>query len=144
MNQDIFGSNEPYDFHPIKITLSSEIETQLDGFHLSMTYGGVLEGRPDFDFNRSIIQGIKRFNGFGERKMLMYRADQINLNQHLPYFSCFAMLYSYTVCKDQFAHGSELLIHWFEDSVQSKPINQIIEEAVKEIDWIEHAEDFYF
>lgn len=141
---DIFDFSEPFDFYPIKITLNSGIETQLKGFHLSMTYGGVMEGAPGKELNELTIEMIQGSKKFGDRKLFLSQVGELDLDKPLPYFSCFAWLSSYGPANDIYADGSEMVIHWFENSIQDRPIAQIIEEAVKNLNWEKEADDFWY
>ncbi|MCS5488866.1 hypothetical protein [Algoriphagus limi] len=144
MDLDDFNFQEPLDFHPIKIKLNSGIVTILNGFDLSFTYGGVMEGAPGEFLNQIIMEDIKEFKKWGERKMYCISPSPEDYQKVLPFFCCFAWLHSYSTAQDQTADGSELVIQWFEKSIDEKPIPQLIENAVKGIDWSKEAEDFWF
>lgn len=142
MEFDTFG--EVYDFHPLKIKLDSGIETQLDGFHLSFTYGGVMDFGSFEDINQDIIKGIQMKRVFGDRKMYYIPLDPKDYMAMLPLFSCFAWLSSFEPTQDPNDHGSALVIQWFEKSMDNRPLQQIIQEAVKKVDWNKEAEGFMF
>lgn len=133
------------DFYPIKITLDSGIQLKLKGFHLAFTYGGLIEGDP---LQETVLEFIKEEirvpKNWGERKLFSVAAKEDGLNTLLPLFSCYARLTSEAPAQDPYADGSELVIHWFENSIQDRPIAQIIEEAIKELDWKKEADDFWY
>jgi hypothetical protein len=141
---DSLDSAEIDDYNPIKIKLESGIETILDGFHLDFTYGGVMEGRPE-GFNQSILERLDKYTGFGpRRKLYCIPPDPKDVRPTLPLFLCYARLYSWEPSEDPNDHGTELVIQWFEKSIDDRPLPQLIEEAVKEIDWKKEAVGFMF
>ncbi|WP_100629745.1 hypothetical protein [Algoriphagus formosus] len=145
MTFDFDDNKEDYNFHPVQVTLNSGLELTLKGFHLTFTYGGLIEGNP---LQGSVIEFIKEEirvpKNWGERKLFSIPAKEDGLNTLLPLFSCYAYLTSDIPAGDSFADGSELVVHWFEKSIQDRPITLVIEEAVKDLNWKNEADDFLY
>lgn len=145
MTFDFDDNKEDYNFHPVQVTLDSGLELTLKGFHLAFTYGGLMEGNPLKESVFEFIQDeIRVPKNWGDRKLFSISAKEDGINSLLPLFSCYAYLTSDIPAGDPFADGSELVVHWFEDSIQDRSIPQIIEEAVKDLDWKNEADDFLY
>lgn len=144
MNFENFSTQEPFDFHPIKIKLQNGGQAHLNGFHLSFTYGGLMEGIPGEEVNQMIIEEIKKSKIWGQRKIYSISPNKEDFLKTLPLFSCFAWLTSYEFAKNPYADGSELVLHWFEKSMEGKSVQEIIQNAVEQVEWENEAEDIFF
>lgn len=144
MNFEGLSYPEPLDFHPTKIKLQNGGQAHLNGFHLSFTYGGLMEGISSEEVNQMIIGQIKEFKIWCQRKIYSISPNKVDFLKTSPLFSCFVWLSSYEFAKDPFADGSELVIHWFEKSMDGKSIQQMIQSVIDQIDWENEAEDYLF
>ncbi len=121
------------------------------GLYQWPTYTGVLEGVPNAEMNKSLIDGI-----LGKAKELTH-SEHIFLieprlepmeNQgsfssgefeKLPGIVCVANLLEQAI-KDQYMFSSLTLV-WFQDEY-AMPIGKEIEKQIEELDWTKIAKDF--
>lgn len=144
MNFEDLFYQEPLDVYPVKIKLQKGGDANLSGFHLSFTYGGLMEGAPGKETNQIIIDEIRDFKVWGKRKVYSISPREEDLEEALPLFSCFAWISSFAPVKDPLSDGSELVMHWFEKSMEGKSIQQMIQSVIDQIDWENEAEDYLF
>lgn len=144
MNFESLSFSEPFDPHPIKVKLNNGKYANLESFHLSFTYAGLMEGAPGKETNQIIIDEIRDFKVWGKRKVYSISPREEDLEEALPLFSCFAWISSFAPVKDPLSDGSELVMHWFEKSMEGKSIQQMIQSVIDQIDWENEAEDYLF
>ncbi|SFO60373.1 hypothetical protein SAMN04488519_10914 [Algoriphagus ornithinivorans] len=144
MNFESLSFPEPFDPHPIKVKLNNGKYANLESFHLSFTYAGLLEGTPGKETNQIIIDEIREFKVWGKRKIYSTVPREEDLKEILPLFSYFAWISSFATAKDPLSDGSELIIHRFEKSMEGKSIQLMIQSVVDQIDWENEAEDYLF
>lgn len=118
----------------------------IEGFHISTTYGGLLEGSPTSELNLEIIEHAKKspseYWGSDRATYLTppTRSQHIN-SEYLPPYVCTAWLTSPTPIDSNFM-GSELVFIWFVHDAYSKPPSELLCDAVKHLNWEAVAKDF--
>ena len=127
------------------------IKYYLDSFHVSPTYGGLIVGVPDEEMNQGIIGSLeKRASNelFGknrpyhliqpETKFIMDPAKPTSSNENaprLPRWECITWLYSSWEPPEGIWTGSHLFVGWFTDKLYDHPLNEVVHEVVKDLDW---------
>ena len=143
-------------------SLTDGRQVEIDGYSVSRTYGGMLEGLPTRDGNEAVIRHAQRDLGklWGKRKVHVVqpkvtpitpgpglRADAIARYpnaERLPEFMCMAWASSFkTILPSGDACGSHAFLIWFQDLAS---MNESIIEQVKRVlsglSWAEVAEDW--
>lgn len=113
----------------------------LKGFKISKTYGGMLEGIPNKEINSEIIHNAMNLKDWGERKTLLIKPDENEVEKMLKYFLFKAWIVSYDSEKFD---GKELVLIWFDDLNPDVSIKDMIETQLTEKIWHKHATGFYF
>ncbi|MCD9014397.1 hypothetical protein [Parachryseolinea silvisoli] len=125
----------------IDIELESGRRVTVDGFVYGRTYGGLLEGRPNRNVNKRILERQKCPSEWGSRKVLVIQPLDRDLENFLPPSIYKVWLNSNDPINSVFM-GSELVIIWFDETPGERSIKDIIEKRVREVDWDKNAQDF--
>jgi hypothetical protein len=125
------------------IQLHSGKNVQVDSFNFSYTYADLLEGEPDEEYNEEIFEDAYYPSSWGSRKLLKIQPSSEEFETRLK-----PCMYSvYLVSNDPIVEsndGSELVVLWFGENPNDRPIKDIIETGVKEIDWEKNAQDIEY
>ena len=125
------------------IKLDSGIEVKVDSFIFGRTYAGLIEGSPNKSLNKRIFKHAKYpVSSWGIRKVLKIKPTKKEFRTELKPICCAVWLTSEPI-KFKY-HGSELVVIWFGKLLEGKPIEEIIKEGIKGIDWKKNAKDFYY
>lgn len=112
-------------------------------FSFGYTYSGLLEGKPSERSNRQTFKNTSYPSDWGSRKVLKIQPEEEEFRTWLKPAHYAVWLHSDDPIDPQY-HGSALVVIWFEAPPADKPIEKIIEEGVKSINWEAHAEDFEY
>lgn len=117
----------------------------LDGFHLAVTYGTLLEGTPDMESNQKIVKNaeVALEKICGKRKTHVIQPSLQELQTQLPEMAYHAWLTGNSV-KNENCDGAGLVWVWFGNEEPDKSIKQIIEEQIRELDWENLAQNFFY
>ena len=127
----------------LSIKLKNKQKVKVDNFSFGYTYAGVLAGSSNTELNLRIFENLKFPSNWGERKCLKISPELNDFSKPLKpvYYSAF--LYSSKPIEVN-NFGSHLVVIWLDDEPNNRTIEQIIESGVKNIDWVENAEDFNY
>ena len=125
--------------------LKSGHELCVDSFHMTLTYGGLLEGYPSTALNKETLDNAQNMMSglWGTRKTHTIEPSIRQEAGHpfLPSWVCIAWLTCSEPINPAFM-GSELVVLWFADDVHSLPLVQLVSDAVGDLDWSSLAQDF--
>ena len=125
------------------ITLDSGITVKVGNFIFGHTYGGLLEGSPNKSLNKRIFKhATYPVSSWGARKVLKIKPAKDDFKKELKP-ACYAVWLTSEPIISEY-HGSELVVIWFEELPDEKPIMEIIKKGIKEIDWKKNAKDFFY
>jgi len=124
------------------LKLNNGREISVEGFYMGFTYGGLLEGSPNENINKSILEEVCYPSNWGRRKAIKLGTTEAELKSRLKpnYYSVW--LNSDPI--DPNSDGSQLVITWFGDRPDGKAIEEIIVTGIGVIDWLADAEDFFY
>lgn len=129
----------------MEIKLKTGKVVSLETFSMSMTYGGLLVGKPDEAMNDGIIGQITHSKDWGNKKVFLKKKDQYVSQDVLK-----PIIYTVWLTADAVPTGtdvkdaSSIVLIWFGEEHPDKSINSIIAEGVGNFDWDEHAENIYY
>jgi len=150
----------------MRISTNDRRTITIDSFYVTRTYGGMLEGLPTRDLNTSLIESAKKIEKlWGQRKIHVvtpatrpvapYGGDVADPRSRqliesaaahyknpeiLPKWQCFAWLDSTALAEE--SHGSQVVLIWWADEVESFSIPELVEDALRGIKWEDVAEDY--
>jgi hypothetical protein len=124
----------------MKINLECGVTVEVTDFEFTTTYGGLIEGVPNQEFNDEIIERAVRKQPFGPYRpqhLIPPVIDHSGGWPRLPSFILSAFLVN--VFKQQ-----HLVVVWLRDDFDDLTIPQVICDAVRTLPWLalaEHYED---
>lgn len=127
----------------MQVQLNCGRDIRIDGFQLGYTYGGLLEGIPNKRMNENIFQRTSYPLNWGERKVLKIKPNKDDFNTALKACYYSVWLHSNDPIDTRY-HGSELVVIWFDERPNNRTIEEIILSGIKDIDWLNNAEDFEY
>ncbi len=114
----------------------------------TLTYSGLIEGRPDEDFNSGIVASISNFaeRNYHQKAVIIpptitSRSNGERVWPELPTVKVVAHFTSDIPVKDADAFGSMLVIGWFQDKVEPL-ISLDVRPMIEAVEWALHAEDW--
>lgn len=110
---------------------------RIDSVYITRTYGGCLQGIPTYE-DRVDSAKNKSKNLWGKRPIFIIEPDL--KEKMLPLWVHIAYISNDAISKE--AHGSELVVVWWDDSMDGSPDN--IYSMVNRVDWNQYAEDFWY
>src|SRR5262245_20241886 len=121
-------------------------QVSLDAFDYSRTYGGLLEGLPNAEMNRRIIERAQaeREGSWGPRKTHLIPPVVDARDPKHPAFSP-ALLRAWLHCNepiDPAFMGSALVVVWFAEECLDEPITEVVFRAIRGLPWDQLADDF--
>lgn len=124
----------------IEFGLANGRKVSLDAMHIAPSLAGVLEGTDD-GIRRGVLRDARRSDMLGERPVHVIEPPNLPLRlAGLPHWHIRVWLQSDTPLSPDRA-GSELVVAFFVDTITDRPINEIVADAVRTVDWSAHAED---
>ena len=144
--QDVWFTGQPDQQRRIAFKLSSGRRVWVVTFRYSGTYDSLLEGRPDAELNKRILEErlrASRLRG-GDKQFVLTpetRTDDHG-GVHLPPICCSAELMSSPI--DREMHGSALTVVWFATPFFNEPLASFVERSLKDVPWEQNAKDFEF
>lgn len=129
----------------MEIKLKTGKVVSLETFSMSMTYGGLLVGKPDEAMNDGIIGQITHSKELGNKKVFIKKIDQYSSKNVLK-----PIIYTVWLTADAVPTGSDIkdassiVLIWFGETNPDKSINEIIAEGVGNFDWDSNAENIYY
>jgi len=144
--QDVWLTGQPDQQRRITFRLSSGRLVWVVAFRLSGTYDSLLEGRPNADINKRIVDErlkASRLRAWDQLFLLPppTRTDDHG-GVHLPPICCSAELMSAPM--NQEMHGSSLTVVWFASPFFAEPLADFVEKSLKDLPWEQQARDFEF
>lgn len=128
----------------MEVTLKSGKKVKVDAFNLGFTYSGLLEGNPNKRINLNIYDRTTYPEEiWGSRKSVKIRPRGEDFENWLKPAHYSAWLHSNQPINPKF-HGSELVVIWFGEMPDGRPIEDIIQKGVENIVWENHAQDFEY
>jgi hypothetical protein len=144
--QDVWFTGQPDQQRRIAFKLSSARLVWVVTFRYSGTYDSLLEGRPNAEVNKRIIDEHFRASRFRDWDKLFLLTPETRTDDrggvHLPPICCCAELMS-SPMKQQM-HGSSLTVVWFAPPFFAEPLASFVERSLKEVPWEQNARDFEF
>ncbi|HIP12027.1 MAG TPA: hypothetical protein EYG73_04815 [Arcobacter sp.] len=139
----------------MNIKLNSGREIYLESIWQHQTYRSLISGIPNDEMNQSYIENnmrdaLEKMNAectylvppiFLELENIDKSIEEYKDAIRLPYITCFAQFESSVLDGDERSHGSWLTIVWYQDDY-SMPIDDVVLEHIKLIDWESKAEGF--
>lgn len=129
----------------MEIKLKTGKVVSLETFSMSMTYGGLLVGKPDEAMNDGIIGQITHSKEWGNKKVFIKKTDQYSSKNVLK-----PIIYTVWLTADAVPTGSEIkdassiVLIWFGEEHPNKSLTEIIVEGVGNFDWDSNAENIYY
>ena len=127
----------------IKVKLNCGRYVKVEGFEFGYTYGGLLAGAPNEILNKQIFDMTTYSSNWGSRKLLKIQPDNDDFKNRLKPTYYIVWLSSNEPINREY-HGSELVVIWFGDLPNGKPIESIIQVGIENIDWNKNAHDFEY
>jgi len=125
----------------IDIYLNSGRKLTISAFSMGFTYSGLICGNATERINQSIFEKADYPINWGNRKVLKLKPSDVSFKSVLD--PCYYSVWLYSeALNESDADGSLLVVTWFGDIPNGKPIEQIIEKGVKSINWELHAENY--
>jgi hypothetical protein len=127
---------------------ANRINIRIDGYHLSRTYAGLLEGKPGHAINQELVEDFTRslVKVWGPRTTLVIWPEGGPVStptSELPAWTCAAWASSdFSLSEDD--HGSELVVVWFEASIANVSIEKCATQVLLSLDWQKHATGFWY
>ena len=127
----------------MKLYLNKE-EFVVEAFSMSQTYGGLLAGRIDKDFNLELIKNLDTPKGWGKgRKLSLLMPNETELSTCLPVFTCFAWFTKHNNYLDSGTpDGTQVFIAFFDDG--KGDLENKFRNILAKLNWNECSEDFWF
>lgn len=129
----------------MEIKLKTGKVVSLETFSMSMTYGGLLVGKPDEAMNDGIIGQFIHSKEWGNKKVFLKKKGIFASKNVLK-----PIIYTAWLTADAVPTGtnvkdaSSIVLIWFGEEHPDKSINEIIAEGVGEFDWDKYAENIYY
>jgi hypothetical protein len=144
--QDVWFTGQPDQQRRIAFKLSSGRLVWVVAFRYSGTYDSLLEGGPNAELNKRIIDErlkASRLRAWDKLFLLTpeTRADDRG-GVHLPPICCSTELMSSPINREM--HGSALTVVWFAPPFFSEPLASFVERSLKDVPWEQNAKDFEF
>jgi hypothetical protein len=144
--QGVWFTGQPDQQRRITFKLSSGRLVWVVAFRYSGTYDSLLEGRPNPELNKRIIdERLKASRLRAWDKLLLLTPETRTDDRggvHLPPICCSAELMSSPM--NQEMHGSSLTVVWFAPPFFAEPLTSFVEKSLKEVPWEQNARDFEF
>ena len=125
----------------MNITMNDGRVISLDSYDVQRSYAGQMEGRPGTEMNNFIIESLRRDSS------IHVILPQLDLSEpkwpKLPRYQVRCMLRCHQETPDS-EFGTYLGVAFFCDDVATKPMPEIIEETVRDLDWAELASEWIF
>ena len=123
----------------MKITNNNR-EFEIEKFALGFTYSNLLTGKPDLVINEYILSSIKPPSDWPfYTKWFLPMSHELKLSR-MPECYYHVALNSSGISEDFYFSG--LILTWFDEAPGKRTIEEIIEQAVKQISWEQIAGDF--
>jgi uncharacterized protein (TIGR02996 family) len=137
---------------PEEFTLRSGRSIRLRELRQWDVYEGLLEGLPTTEMNSRTIEGVltdlRQEHGCEpylirpqERPLKHPRRYRFGTPATLPEVVCVGRFDSFQPARDASRQGSMLPVIWFQDEF-ALPIDPVVREQIRAIDWEQHATDF--
>lgn len=140
--------------NPSDLKLSSGRSIRMNGLRQFAFYAGLLEGLPTREMNRNHIDGLvhQEETRSGNRPYLIepptypIEVSKEGIYRRLtpesvPSVACVGDFDSFQPARDSHRDGSALTIIWFQHE-WAFPIDPVVREQIRAIDWEKHAHDF--
>jgi hypothetical protein len=124
-----------------EFTIAADRVVELESLQIHLTYGGILEIELNERNNRLVLEHLEIPSLWKGKKISIDTPE--DLSKALPGFVCFAEFTSNEGITDK-SMRSELKHIFFMNSLEEKPIREIIQEELNKINWDEFAEEFEF
>jgi hypothetical protein len=129
----------------MKIKLNNGREVKMEAFNMSLTYGGLLVGKPNEAMNDSIIGLISYSKDWGNRKALLNKKDMyLSKNVLKPIIYSTWLTSSVVPAESKTNDASTIVLLWFGEEPNEKSINEIIKQEIDNFDWDKHAENIQY
>ena len=126
----------------IKAKLDSGKEVNLLKFSFHLTYRDMIEGEPDENLNRLILQGLQTKFKPDYIPTHIRRPAEDRVQGELPVFYGVAEWASYKNINEE-GQSSELRIVWFMDEVpHDLAFRQMLQDSLTGLDWDQYAEGY--
>jgi hypothetical protein len=144
--QDVWWTGGPDETRRLTFALAFGRRVWVCGFFCDGTYDSLLEGRPDAEMNRRIVE-----EALAKAQALFHEAPHLiepelredaKGTRWLPPVRYIADLMSTPV--DAQRHGSALVVVWFGTPSFDRPLREVVPAALGSIAWEQHCRDFEF
>lgn len=133
------------------IDLSCGHTANATGIVARPTYAGLLEGLPDAGINRRILEEAATWGSrYFHHAEYVVVEPEITVRRHrdrdvpmLPPVAIGALFISHQPAKDPEAHGSSLVVIWFQENVEPL-LSDAVRPRIEGLDWIAAARDFLY
>jgi hypothetical protein len=144
--QDVWWTGGPDETRRLTFAVASGRRVWVTGFFTDGTYDSLLEGRPDTEMNRQIVEEARAkaeqlFHAPPHLIEPEFREDERG-TKWLPPVRYIADLMSTPV--DPQRHGSALVVVWFGPACFDRPLREVVPAALSAIAWEQHCRDFEF
>ncbi|MEU0542153.1 hypothetical protein [Nocardia sp. NPDC005978] len=131
----------PFELCSIDIAVGTLSLRHLD---IGMTYGGVIEGRPDERFNDRVIERLGRMTGNGDQRIHVVPPERIieNGREYLPHVQCVGRFHG--PCTSNNTEDwvyTHLTVGWFQQPCASGLISPEAITRMYNLPWLELATD---
>lgn len=131
-----------YEKQVIQAKLDSGDPVDLLNFSFHLTYGGMIEGDPDYSWNQEILERLQ--NKFKTNYIPTYirRPAENRIKGELPVFYGVAEWVRYKKIHET-GQSSELRVIWFMDEVpEGLAFRQMLQESLRGLDWDRYAGEY--
>lgn len=127
----------------MKLTLPNELELRVQSFDFHYTYEGLLVGRPNFASNHGRVNEIlKRARDMYNHLPVILLSPKLKDPDILP-STCWIVQLSGPPRKAD-ADGAGMVVVWFTDYDDTRPLRGQMEEAFRDLNWDFQAKDWNF
>lgn len=132
------------DKEDLTVKLDSGETVKIHSFSFSSTYSGLISGRiDDEEFNTETFDSASYPKNWGVRKVLKIKPDSKEFQKGFKE-CCFSVWLTSSIPVAPGYDGSELVVIWFNDLIAGASIKEIVQSAVRSINWEGNAQDFEY
>lgn len=132
-----------YDQQVLEAQLDSGDSVELRNFSFHLTYAGLIEGDPDKEFNKSILEELQTRFRPDYIPTHIRRPRENRIKYELPVFYGKAEWVRHKSSTSETGSSSELRVIWFMDSVlEGLSFRQMLQESLSGLDWDQVAQRY--
>ena len=123
----------------------NNIVIEIEAFHFTETYAGLLMGKPTKEVNEIILAQLDYPDNWGNRNAKYNNSVKMFKKPNLlkPYFYSVWLSSSTTINDPEGEYyGSNVVASWFDDAIGNTRLIDFVKDGLKSFDWLSHAQNY--